>query len=106
MPIYTWNYQAEDEGYRHMGPMAQDFYAAFALGYTDTAITTIDSDGVALAAIQGLHQVVQRQKTQIDTQQTQIASLQKAVASMEQRLAAMEAALQKIAPRDKEKEKP
>jgi hypothetical protein len=39
-----------------MGPMAQDFYAAFGLGGSETTITTIDPDGVSLAAIQGLNQ--------------------------------------------------
>jgi hypothetical protein len=34
--------------------MAQDFYAAFGLGSTDKGIATVDSDGVALAAIQAL----------------------------------------------------
>jgi regulator of replication initiation timing len=36
--------------------MAQDFYAAFGLGGSDTTITTVDPDGVALAAIQGLNE--------------------------------------------------
>jgi hypothetical protein len=35
--------------------MAQDFKAAFGVGETDTGITTVDADGVALAAIQGLN---------------------------------------------------
>jgi hypothetical protein len=33
------------------GPMAQDFKAAFGVGETDTGITSVDADGVALAAI-------------------------------------------------------
>jgi len=36
--------------------MAQDFYAAFAVGPDDKHIATVDADGVALAAIQGLNQ--------------------------------------------------
>jgi hypothetical protein len=54
IPISTWNYTTEEESIRHMGPMAQDFYAAFGLGPDDRHITTIDADGVALAAIQAL----------------------------------------------------
>ena len=38
-----------------MGPMAQDFRDAFGLGETELGISTIDADGVALAAIQGLN---------------------------------------------------
>jgi trimeric autotransporter adhesin len=33
--------------------MAQDFHAAFQVGDDDKHITTVDADGVALAAIQG-----------------------------------------------------
>lgn len=46
--------------------MAQDFYTAFGLGDSDKAISTIDLDGVALAAIQGLYQVVQEKDKQTD----------------------------------------
>jgi hypothetical protein len=58
LPIATWNFKELHDG-RHMGPMAQDFYAAFHLGGSDTTITTVDPDGVALAAIQGLNQKVE-----------------------------------------------
>jgi hypothetical protein len=58
IPIETWNYHTQDAGIRHMGPMAQDFSAAFGLGETDTGISTVDADGVALAAIQGLYAVM------------------------------------------------
>ena len=54
LPIATWNYTTQDEAIRHMGPMAQDFHAAFGLGVSDVTIDGIDPDGVALAAIQGL----------------------------------------------------
>ena len=39
-----------------MGPMAQDFRAAFGLGVNEKTIVTVDADGVALAAIQGLNE--------------------------------------------------
>ena len=35
--------------------MAQDFYAAFAVGKDDRGINSVDEEGVALAAIQGLY---------------------------------------------------
>ncbi len=38
-----------------MGPMAQDFYAAFKIGEDDRHITTIDEDGVALSAVKALY---------------------------------------------------
>lgn len=58
LPISTWNYKEMHDG-RHMGPMAQDFYAAFHLGGSEKTITTVDPDGVALAAIQGLNEKVE-----------------------------------------------
>ncbi len=54
LPISTWSYVSE-RGVRHVGPMAQDFYAAFGVGEDDRHITSIDEDGVALAAIKALH---------------------------------------------------
>ena len=54
MPIAEWSYTAAPD-VRHMGPMGQDFHAAFGLGATDKGIATVDADGVALAAIQGLN---------------------------------------------------
>ncbi len=55
LPISRWNFKG-DEATPHVGPMAQDFHAAFGLGANDTTIATVDADGVALAAIQGLNQ--------------------------------------------------
>ncbi len=54
MPINEWSYKDAPDT-RHLGPMAQDFRAAFGLGNTDTGIATLDSSGVALAAIQALN---------------------------------------------------
>jgi transposase len=55
MPISRWNFIG-DAATPHVGPMAQDFHAAFGLGTDDKHIATVDADGVALAAIQGLNQ--------------------------------------------------
>ncbi len=61
MPIGTWNYIEEAGDVQHIGPVAQDFYAAFNVGADDRYITTVDADGVALAAIQGLYHQMQAQ---------------------------------------------
>jgi hypothetical protein len=58
LPIARWNYKHDQET-PHLGPMAQDFYAAFGVGPDDKHIATVDADGVALAAIQGLNQKVE-----------------------------------------------
>ncbi len=54
LPISKWSYKVEDGSVRHIGPMAQDFAAAFGLGSDDRSIGTVDADGVALAAMQAL----------------------------------------------------
>jgi len=72
MPISTWSYKSEKDTIRHMGPMAQDMHAAFGLGDSDKSITTIDGDGVALAAIQGLNKKLDDQNRK---QGTEIAAL-------------------------------
>ena len=43
LPLTTWNYKEQSDSIRHMGPMAQDFFAAFELGLGETTIDTIDA---------------------------------------------------------------
>ncbi len=62
--------------------MAQDFYAAFGLGNSDTHIGTVDADGVALAAIQGLYQLLEEKDTIIVAQQEQLHELGTQVAEL------------------------
>ncbi|MBM3334539.1 tail fiber domain-containing protein, partial [Candidatus Sumerlaeota bacterium] len=90
MPISAWNYKTEDRSIRHIGPMAQDFHAAFGLGDSDKAITTIDADGVALAAIQALHKLVREKEARITTLEADKMSQQQRIANLEARLAALE----------------
>jgi hypothetical protein len=54
LDVQTWNYKADDASIRHIGPMAQDFAAAFGVGNDDKSIMNVDAQGVCLAAIQAL----------------------------------------------------
>ena len=55
LPLAEWRYKEQpDPAVRHIGPMAQDFWNAFRLGEDSLSISTIDPDGIALAAIQEL----------------------------------------------------
>jgi hypothetical protein len=47
IPIETWNLKSQDPSVRHIGPMAQDFYAAFEVGEDERHISTVGADGVA-----------------------------------------------------------
>ncbi|MBC7259364.1 MAG: tail fiber domain-containing protein [Chloroflexi bacterium] len=91
VPITTWNYKAQDDTIRHMGPMAQDFYAAFGLGEDETLISTIDADGVALAAIQGLYTMAKSQASRIQQLETENADLKQQMSELQTRLANLEA---------------
>lgn len=72
LPIQTWSYKADDAAVRHIGPVAQDFKAAFGLGADDKTISTVDADGVALAAIQALYQQNQELAQKIERLQAQL----------------------------------
>ena len=84
MPISSWSYKADDVSVRHIGPMAQDFRATFGVGHDDKTIHVVDASGVALAAIQGLYQVLQEKDAQLIAQQEQIAALAARLAALEQ----------------------
>ncbi len=75
MPVYRWQYRGQERD--HIGPMAQDFYRAFGLGLDDTSIAAIDADGVALAAIKALQQIVVKQQQKIEQLTMEIRALQR-----------------------------
>ena len=73
IPITTWNYKASAD-IRHMGVMSQDFHAAFGgLGLDDRHIDTLDADGVAFAAIQGLNRKVTVQSAELQDLKEKLA---------------------------------
>ncbi len=63
LPITQWRFR-DFPGALHLGPTAQDFRAAFGLGLDDLSIATVDADGVALAAIQGLNQKLEETRAE------------------------------------------
>ncbi|MBL0121886.1 MAG: tail fiber domain-containing protein [Betaproteobacteria bacterium] len=75
MPLQSWKYRNEEK-IRHIGPTAQDFRAAFGVGYDDKTIATVDADGVAMAAIQGLHQLMKEKDSTIAGQAARISGLE------------------------------
>jgi len=90
LPLASWNYKAQGATVRHIGPMAQDFQAAFRVGEDDRHISGVDADGVALAAIQGLHQQLQEllrlKNAQIETLERRNQSLEQRVQNLEELL--------------------
>ena len=84
VPVLSWRYKAEAaDSVPHLGPVAQDFKAAFFPGRDDKSISTLEFDGVELAAIQGLHQMVKQQDTALKAKDAQIATLEQRMADLE-----------------------
>ena len=85
IPIQQWNYKWEKDGdVPNIGPMAQDFKTAFYPGRDDKSITTLEFDGVELAAIQGLNQKVEEQSAQMKAKDAEIQDLKTRLEKLEQ----------------------
>jgi hypothetical protein len=75
LPISSWTYNKEPAEVRHVGPMAQDFRAAFGLGDDDRTYYAVDAQGVALAAIKALNEQVTAQGARIEKLERENQSL-------------------------------
>jgi hypothetical protein len=54
--VRDYKMKDQDDGTRHIGPVAQDFHSTFGYGETEKGINTADADGVLLAAVQALYE--------------------------------------------------
>jgi len=90
LPIQSWRYTNEVPSVRHVGPMAQDFKAAFGLGDSEKFIAFVDEQGVALAAIQGLNQ-------KLNEKDAEIQNLKRQNDSLAERLNELETAVKALA---------
>lgn len=77
LPITSWAYKGSNEG-THVGPVAEDFKAAFGLAGDGKSISTVDADGVALAAIQGLNVKLESENVALKAQLESLKSTTKA----------------------------
>jgi hypothetical protein len=103
MPLSTWNFKGADPRLRLLGPTAQDFHAAFGLGDDDKTIVGTNLHGVALAAVQGLHQIVQanevKMRALLADKDRELAALRERLAEVENlrgEMAAIQASLQAL----------
>lgn len=87
LALSAWEYKSRP-GERHIGPMAQDFQAAFELGNGNTSISVVDASGVALASIKAL--------------EARNRALQSTVDQLQERLETMELYIRQQAPRTAE----
>jgi trimeric autotransporter adhesin len=75
VPVAAWNFIDSESGARNVGPMAQDWHAAFRLNPDSLTINQADFDGVNLAAIQGLDTRTERQAERIRALEAEVAEL-------------------------------
>ncbi len=75
LPIGLWSYRAQGPAVKHIGPTAQDFRSAFGVGEDDTHISTVDADGVIMAAIQGVYQTIQENDQRIQELEQRVRKL-------------------------------
>jgi len=93
MPLQTWRYKADGPEVRHLGPVSQDFRAAFGLGADDKHIDVVDATGVALAAIQGLNRKVESGKREAESR---MEELEAENAELKERLTRLEQLVQQL----------
>lgn len=74
--ISQWIYKRDHSGAAHLGPMAEEFHAAFGLGADDKHLAPTDLAGVAVASVQALNQRVQEQDAEIRRLKQEAATLE------------------------------
>jgi hypothetical protein len=98
--LTSWNYKGQDKTkFRHYGPMAQDFYAAFGndgVGTVgcDTLLSTADFMGVNFIAIQALEKrtrELNETQAKLEAKLNEIEQLKKAQAALQAKLNDMDA---------------
>jgi hypothetical protein len=94
LPVARWHYRRDGPAVAHIGPTGQDFHAAFGLGQGDTTIGTVDADGVALAAIQGLNAKLE---ATLAARDVEMASLVSELRSLRAEVASLRALMPPVA---------
>ena len=84
LPVAKWNYKNDATKSSHVGPMAQDFHAAFRLGSDNRHIAPRDLAGVAVVGVKELHKQNLEQTKMIQKRDAELAELKKRLAILEQ----------------------
>ncbi|HEY3322249.1 MAG TPA: tail fiber domain-containing protein [Planctomycetota bacterium] len=91
LDVSRWNYTWEtDTSVPHIGPVAQDFKSAFYPGRDDKSISTLEFDGVELAAIKALESRTAALSAENEQLKKKNAALEQSFAGLESRLRALE----------------
>lgn len=91
--VYSWNYKSQNKEIKHIGPMAQDFYATFDIGADSTMINSGDFDGINLLLLKGLNEkldLIEDQKEKISELEKELMLLEEKRLQMQKKLEAIE----------------
>lgn len=97
LPISVWRYKHMPETDRHMGPMAEDFYAAFGLGPDDKHISPKDIAAVSMVAAKALNDRVRSLDDQVQQREARIAELEAYNGELMRRLEDLESTVHRLA---------
>ncbi|MEM9293983.1 MAG: tail fiber domain-containing protein [Acidobacteriota bacterium] len=87
MPVTTWVYKADATEALHIGPMAQDFHAAFGLGADELHINPQDTASVALVGVQALNDRLTEKDAEVEALRALNAELIERLEALEAKLA-------------------
>ena len=99
VPVSTWSYVDEPGGVRHLGPVAEDFRAAFGLGTDDRSIGLLDIAGVNFAAVQALEArtaELRERTAEVQRLTAEVTALRARQAATDARLAELEAMILRL----------
>jgi trimeric autotransporter adhesin len=97
VPVSTWNFIDAGPEVRQLGPMAQDWHAAFGLNPDSLSINQAEFDGVNLAAIQALERRTAEQAGRIRELEAEVTNLRTLPERHEALLAAHAALAERVA---------
>jgi hypothetical protein len=89
LDVSSWRYKGELASTRHIGPIAEDFLEVFEMG-NGTHISTVDTTGIAFAAIKSLRSEGIEQAAELEYLRTENEQLAAANENLEQRLERLE----------------
>ena len=89
LPMRTWRYKGSADTPTHMGPVAEEFHEVFGLS-DSTQISTIDVNGVTMAAVKGLNKKLERKEQELAALQAENAEFALRLAALERELAKRE----------------
>ncbi len=75
LPVTRWNYKTDPDDVMHIGPVSQDVYGIFGVGYDDKTISALDLAGISVAGVQELYRTILNQAAEIGELRSELREL-------------------------------